>query len=142
MGFEVIFHTLSELLPPSDMPARNTVPLTGEQFLRLILVPEACISLIMEDLGQTRSEALRTRVASVEYGHNMFPEGDNDVVEEILVRRAKARRKAAMEESAAIEIAIGQGRKRRILKKRPRPQATSGESSGRESSETSKKVRG
>ena len=142
MGFEVIFHTLSELFPPTDMPARNTVPLSGEQFLRFMLVPEACVSLIMEDLGQTRSEALLTRAASVAYGRDMFPEGDNDLVEEILLRRIRARRKAELEASAAIEIAIGQERQRRILKKRPRPQAPNGESFDREPSEMAKKVRG
>ena len=139
MGFEVIFHTLSELLPPSDMPARNTVQLTGEQFLRLILVPEASVCLIMEDLGQTRSEALRTRSASVSYGEEIFPEGDNEVVDEILHRRIIARRQA---ERDALVDTVARDRKRRILKKRPRPQLLSSDPAGRESSQSIKKVRG
>ena len=139
MGFEVIFHTLSELFPPTDIPEVKTTPLTGEQFLRLILVPEASVCLIMEDLGQTRSEALRTRSASVGYGEETFPEGDNEVVDEILHRRIMAHRQAERE---ALADTVAEHRKRRILKKRPRPQPVSSDPAGRESSQSIKKVRG
>lgn len=142
MGFEVIFHTLSELFPPTDIPEMKTTPLTGEQFLRLILVPEVSISLIMEDLGQTRSEALRTRSASVRYGEETFPEGDNEVVDEILRRRVAARREAERKQLATTHMMAAPDRKRRILKKRPRPQLLSPDAAGRESSQSVKKVRG
>lgn len=138
MGFEVIFHTLSELFPLTDIPTTMTTPLSGEQFLRLILVPEASLSLIMEDLGQTRPQALLTRSASVLYGEGMFPEGDNDVVDGILIRRIRAQK----QERDALEVAIGQDRKRRVLRKRPRPPPGTSEFPGRESLTGVKKVKG
>lgn len=124
MGFEVILHTLYDLFPPAEIAPRQTAPLSGEQFVRKILLSEACVELIMCDREENRAQALLTKAASAEYGVGMFPEGDNDVVDEILTRRIRANRRNWEDEedpAPVLEKVANQTRKRRILKKRPRP---------------------
>ena len=141
MGLEVILHTLYELFPPSDMLPEQTAPLTGEQFVLKVLVPEVSVELIMHDLSQTRSKALLTKAISADYGVTMFPEAENEVVDEILMRRIKANARYRVDEDDLVSPpSTSQPRKRRVLKKRPRPSVEPGHVNGEGMGTTSKKI--
>lgn len=72
--------------------------------MQRILVPEAAVYLIMEDLQSTYSNAIKILRESVEYGVAMFPDtgGDNEegtkAADEVVKARARVRRKQLLEE--------------------------------------------
>lgn len=49
-------------------------PLTPAEFIQRVLVPEAAVRLVMEDLSQSRVRAIRTLRESASYGVAMFPD--------------------------------------------------------------------
>ncbi|KAJ7042083.1 hypothetical protein C8F04DRAFT_946486, partial [Mycena alexandri] len=55
-----------------------TLPLTVLQFVQLVLIPEAGVQLIMDDLGAaaSRDDAMQVMWASGSYGASMFPDDE------------------------------------------------------------------
>ncbi|KAI0369107.1 hypothetical protein BV20DRAFT_411013 [Pilatotrama ljubarskyi] len=111
LGYVIIHQTLCDLFPPASFDPAAALPLTPADFIAHVLVPEAALNLIMEDLSLKRADALKTLRESVEYGVAMFPadegEGGRDgeagqgilsVGEKIIMERARARRKQLEEE--------------------------------------------
>lgn len=108
----IIHQTLCDLFPPASFDPAAALPLTPADFIGHVLVPEAAVRLIMEDLALGRADAIKTLRESVEYGVAMFPadegeggrgEGDGDTSvltagERIIMERARARRKELEEE--------------------------------------------
>ena len=48
------------MFPPLRFPPNSTLPLTPADFVQAILLPEAALSLIMEDMQLSRPEAIVT----------------------------------------------------------------------------------
>lgn len=105
LGYVIIHQTIYDLFPPASFDSESTLPLSPTEFIQLILVPEAAVSLIMDDLQQPRAQAIRTLRASAEYGVAMFPDeaGGSNVGENIVRERAKARRKALEAEGETVQ---------------------------------------
>lgn len=71
----IIHQTLYLLFPPDDMPLTSVDPLTLDQFITRVLVPETAVLLIQTDISlSTKAEALRVLDDSKKYGLAMFPE--------------------------------------------------------------------
>ena len=108
LGYVIIHQTIYDLFTPQSFPPLSTLPITPTEFIQLILVPEAAVSLIMEDLSLTREQAITTLRESAEYGVAMFPYDQDDVGgdvgENIVKERARARRKQLKEEGAWDEV--------------------------------------
>ncbi|KAI0741663.1 RTC4-like domain-containing protein [Daedaleopsis nitida] len=138
LGYVIIHQTLCDLFPPTDFHPDATLPLTPSDFIALILVPEAAVHLIIEDLSLSRSKAIETLRDSVEYGVAMFPadEGEGDIgnavqsegervgaTEQIFMERARARRKELEEEEEEERREEEQAQARRAseTKSKPRP---------------------
>ena len=115
LGYVIIHQTLCDMFPPAGFHPDATLPLTPADFISLVLVPEAAVRLIMEDLSLLREEAIETLRESVEYGVAMFSvdEGEGEtgsakgggklVVgagEQMFMDRARARREELEEEEA------------------------------------------
>lgn len=73
LGFVIIHQTLCDLFPPASFDPAAALPLTPADFIGHVLVPEAAVNLITEDLGLSRADAITTLRESVEYGVAMFP---------------------------------------------------------------------
>ena len=104
------------MFPPGSMNASLIAPLTGNEFMEKILVPEVALRLIMEDRSlkgeEGKQEALTVLRESSSYGVFMFPEDggewggqrrkarDNQlgVGDMIVMQRAMKRRKELEEE--------------------------------------------
>jgi len=104
------------MFPPSSMNANLIAPLTGNEFMEKILVPEVALRLIMEDRGlkgeDGKKEALTILRESSSYGVFMFPEDGGEwsgqrrkarddqlgVGDMIVMQRAMKRRKELEEE--------------------------------------------
>ncbi|KAJ8473086.1 hypothetical protein ONZ51_g8079 [Trametes cubensis] len=124
LGYVIIHQTLCDLFPPASFDPAAALPLTPADFIAHVLVPEAALNLIMEDLHLSRSDALKTLRDSVEYGVAMFPVdegeggkgvGDESVLtagEKIIMERAKARRKELEEEERREEEEARSARER------------------------------
>ncbi|EKM49051.1 uncharacterized protein PHACADRAFT_214526 [Phanerochaete carnosa HHB-10118-sp] len=96
LGSVIMSQTIYDLFPPVDFPPNSTLPLTPIEFIQHILVPEAALLLLMEDMHQSRTEALKTLRDSAQYGVAMFPDDhtEGNVASEAIVKaRAAARRK-------------------------------------------------
>lgn len=88
--------TLYDLFPPATFPPNSTLPLTPVDFVQRVLLPEAAVSLIMEDMEQSRKAAIATMRESAQYGVAMFPDDHAEGLsagERIVKKRAEARRK-------------------------------------------------
>ncbi|KAH9924827.1 RTC4-like domain-containing protein [Amylocystis lapponica] len=111
LGYVIIHQTIYNLFPLTSFDSDATLPLTPTDFVQLILVPEAAVALIMEDLGQDRATAINTLRDSAEYGVAMFPDDHTDGAaavaagDQIVMERAKARRKE-LEEEERLEDAL------------------------------------
>ena len=109
LGYLIIHQTIYQLFPPDTINSDSTAPLTPADFIQRILVPEAAVYLIMEDLQSDYSSAVKTLRESVEYGVAMFPDagGDNEegmkAVDDVAKERAKARRKQLLEEEMEVQ---------------------------------------
>lgn len=97
LGSMIMHQTLYNMFPPSSFDARSIAPLTPQDFIQRILVPEAALTLIMEDTGQDRIQAVRTMRESAGYGVAMFPDTSEGhevgAGEDIVLERARARRR-------------------------------------------------
>ena len=110
----IISQTMYDMFPPTSFPPDSTLPLTPADFIQLILIPEAAVALIREDMDQTRAEAVVTLRDSAEYGVAMFPddqpEEEDAEGEQIIRRRAEARRRELEAEERVEEMLFpGQG---------------------------------
>ena len=106
-GSIIIHQTLYSLFPSDDIPLTSVDPLTPDQFLTRVLVPETAVLLIQVDMClPTKEEALRVLDESKKYGVAMFPEqaqGEEaaEVGEQLARERAKERRKLLEERGEA-----------------------------------------
>ncbi|TFK39470.1 RTC4-like domain-containing protein [Crucibulum laeve] len=117
LGSIIIHQTLYNLFPPTSFDPTLISPLTANEFVQRILVPEVAVRLIMEDKGlegdSAAEEAVKILRDSSAYGVSMFPEdggegggGLNKNVDDdemgigdlIVMERAKKRRKELAEE--------------------------------------------
>ncbi|KIK18140.1 hypothetical protein PISMIDRAFT_14544 [Pisolithus microcarpus 441] len=119
-GSVIIHQTLFSLFPPSSFDASLINPLTPSEFIQRVLVPETAARLIAQDLGVDMSYAIMTLHESARYGVAMFPDTggcdgkrvavDEDeemgVADQIVMERARARRKELEEEERAEEDMI------------------------------------
>ncbi|KAF8449346.1 RTC4-like domain-containing protein [Boletus edulis BED1] len=110
-GSVIIHQTLFDLFPPSTFDATLIAPLAPAEFIQRVLVPEAGWRLIAQDLCVDMEDAIVTLRDSAQYGVAMFPDtgenkrkgvnGDDDemgVADQIVMERARARRKELAEE--------------------------------------------
>ena len=109
LGSVIIHQTLFGIFPATSFDPTVIQPLTVNEFILLVLVPEVATRLIMEDKGlegeEGVSKAISIMQASAFYGSSMFPEdaGDGEerkmgVGDRMLMERAKKRRKEIEEE--------------------------------------------
>lgn len=109
LGYLIIYQTVYQLFPPDTIDPDSTAPLTPADFIQRILVPEAAVHLVMEDLQSTYSSAIKTLRESVEYGVAMFPDtgGDNEegmkAADDVIKERARVRRRQLLEEEMEIQ---------------------------------------
>ena len=104
LGAMILSQTLYDMFPPLNFPANSTLPLTPADFVQRILLPEAALSLIMEDMQETRQNAIATMRASAQYGVAMFPDDNTEEIfasETVVKKRAEARRKLLAQEDRA-----------------------------------------
>lgn len=98
----ILHQTLYNMFPPSSFDARSIAPLTPQDFIQRILVPEAALALIMEDTGQDRIQAVQTMRESAGYGVAMFPDTSEGpglgAGEDIVLERARVRRRELLDE--------------------------------------------
>ncbi|KAI0054518.1 hypothetical protein BV25DRAFT_1816946 [Artomyces pyxidatus] len=73
-GKAVILWSLTEMLDLDIIDSIHSIP--TPVFLERVLIPEAAVLLIQEDLGLTREQALATKEKSLSYGSILFPEDD------------------------------------------------------------------
>lgn len=108
LGYLIIHQTVYQLFPPDAVDPDSTAPLNPPDFIQRILVPEAAVHLIMEDMQSTYSNAIKTLRESVEYGVAMFPDagGDNEegmkAADDVVKERARVRRKELLEEEIEV----------------------------------------
>ncbi|KAG5643883.1 hypothetical protein DXG03_009513 [Asterophora parasitica] len=108
LGSVIIHQTLYDLFPLANIDPNLVSPLTANEFVQRILVPEVGVQLIMEDMGMEESQvgdAVKVLRESANYGVAMFPadegeEGDDSkgagemgVADQIVMERARKRRK-------------------------------------------------
>ncbi|KAI0272711.1 RTC4-like domain-containing protein [Gloeopeniophorella convolvens] len=97
LGSMILHQTLYNMFPPSSFDAQAIMPLTPQEFIQRILVPEAALALIMEDTGQDRVRAAQTMRDSAAYGVAMFPDTSEGpgigAGEDIVLERARVRRR-------------------------------------------------
>ncbi|KAG1732374.1 RTC4-like domain-containing protein [Suillus lakei] len=74
LGLLIIHQTLYNLFPFSSFDPSSIAPLTPAEFIQLVLIPEAAVGLIMQDLHLDRDEAIVTLRESSQYGVAMFPD--------------------------------------------------------------------
>ena len=98
----ILHQTLYNMFPPSSFEPQSITPLTPQDFIQRILVPEAALTLIMEDTGQDRTRAVQTMRESAGYGVAMFPDTSEGhevgAGEDIVLERARARRREIEDE--------------------------------------------
>jgi RTC4-like domain len=130
LGSVIIHQTLYDLFPPASIDPNLNSPLTVNEFIQRILVPEVGVRLIMEDQGLEGEEGMETAVCilreSANYGVAMFPEdggewgggrgrgrkGEDEemgVADRIVMERARKRRKELEEEEGGEETEIEMG---------------------------------
>lgn len=145
-GSVIIIQTLYNMFPLSDMNPNLVSPLTANEFVQRILVPEVALRLIMEDKeleGESgKQEALIILRESSAFGVAMFPEDGGDwggskkktnddemgVGDMIVMERARKRRKELEEEERKEqeeeEMRIASEKEEAKRKtKRPKPRA-------------------
>ena len=86
--------TIYDLFPPAKFPPNATLPLTPTEFIQHVLVPEAALQLVIEDMNQSRADAIRTLRDSAQYGVAMFPDdhtGDGYSASEDIVKAGESK---------------------------------------------------
>ena len=69
----MFYNCLGRLFPTSAFRLSCTSPLSIDDFRTVVLLPELAVHLIMDDLGQDRTTAVDTLLASINYGNFQFP---------------------------------------------------------------------
>jgi hypothetical protein len=77
LGFQIISIVLCKLYPQDKINMDALKPLSWSTFIEEVLLPEAAIHLIMEDLGNTYEDAVAVLQESRSFGVIAFP-GDED----------------------------------------------------------------
>ncbi|KAF8518974.1 RTC4-like domain-containing protein, partial [Hysterangium stoloniferum] len=73
-GSIIIHQTLYYLFPPELILEESVLPLTPDQFITHVLVPETAVLLIKSDMGlSSKADALEVMEESKKYGIAMFP---------------------------------------------------------------------
>ncbi|KAI9508176.1 RTC4-like domain-containing protein [Russula earlei] len=112
LGSMILHQTLYNMFPPSSFEPQSITPLTPQEFIQRILVPEAAVTLIMEDTGQDRARAVQTMRESAGYGVAMFPDISDGLEvgagEDIVIERARARRRE-LEDEERVEALLHPG---------------------------------
>ena len=136
LGYVIIHQTLCDLFPPAGFHPDATLPLTPSDFITLVLLPEAAVRLIIEDLILPRATAIETLRESVEYGVAMFPadEGEGDLshggsliedrlgaTEQMFMERARVRRRELEEEERREEEEARRAETATESNSKPRP---------------------
>jgi hypothetical protein len=108
----ILHQTLYNMFPPSSFDPQSIMPLAPQEFIQRILVPEAALTLIMEDTGQDRDKAVQTMRESAGYGVAMFPDTSEGpgigAGEDIVLERARTRRRE-LEDEERIEALLCSG---------------------------------
>ena len=136
LGSVIIHQTLYNLFPPSELDSDLVSPLTSNEFIQRILVPEVAVRLIKEDQNLEgdvgTNEALQILRESSAYGVAMFPEDSGESAgvgpsrgsrgqrredemgagDLIVMERARKRRKELEEEHEHEEEEEGRDRRR------------------------------
>jgi hypothetical protein len=73
----VLQQTLYSMFPPGSIDKHLIAPLSHTDFVHKVLVPEAAVALIQEDLHQSHEEAVTTLRESAQYGIALFPDDTN-----------------------------------------------------------------
>ena len=114
-GSVIIHQTLFDMFPPASFDPARILPLTPNEFISRILVPEVALSLIMEDRDLEGDDGMQQALIvlreSSTYGVAMFPEDGGEgstgkkrrddamwVGDKIVMERARKRRKELEEE--------------------------------------------
>lgn len=108
----ILHQTLYNMFPLSSFDPQSITPLTPQEFIQRILVPEAALTLIMEDTGQDRDKAVQTMRESAGYGVAMFPDISEGLEvgagEDIVLERARVRR-LELEDEERVEALLRSG---------------------------------
>lgn len=67
LGYHVIFHAVLEYFPALTIDT-DYAPLSHARLIKEVLVPEAMVSLISEELGVNHEEAIEIMETSAEFG--------------------------------------------------------------------------
>jgi len=109
LGSMILHQTLYNMFPPSSIDPQSITPLAPQEFIQRILVPEAALTLIMEDTGEDQVKAVQTMRESAGYGVAMFPDTSEGpgigAGEDIVLERARARRRE-LEDEERIEASL------------------------------------
>ncbi|EJD34447.1 hypothetical protein AURDEDRAFT_131165 [Auricularia subglabra TFB-10046 SS5] len=102
-GALLLLQTLAVMYPVRDLRAISDrfAPLSLQTFQYAVLLPEAALALIKEDMGTSAAGALTTMRASSHYGSMMFcddDDADGDTVGDMLMREFAMRRRKEIEE--------------------------------------------
>nr|GAT56195.1 predicted protein [Mycena chlorophos] len=135
MGSVIIHQTLYDMFPLTEIQPQLVNPLTPNEFIQRILVPEVGMRLVMQDMdldiedSADKKQAVAVLQNSATYGVAMFPDdsgsgrnnGDDvDVGEQLIMQRAM-RRRAELEAEEKMEEEEAARReeraKRRAMKK-------------------------
>ncbi|KZV69306.1 hypothetical protein PENSPDRAFT_561022, partial [Peniophora sp. CONT] len=107
-GSHIIYQTIYNLFPPSSFDAQSLSALSPDIVLQRVLVPEAALALVMEDMDVDVSTASRVLVESARFGAMMYPlhDGDQDhrdIGQGMVRERARARAKVIAAEERVEE---------------------------------------
>ncbi|PPR01464.1 hypothetical protein CVT24_001868 [Panaeolus cyanescens] len=120
LGSAIIQQTLYDLFPPDSVDPAVFTPLTANEFVQRVLVPEVAVRLIMDDQFLDGDEGMQKAIIilreSSAYGAAMFPDDSADAgkkkaedglaaSEQIVFERAMKRRKELEEEDLREEQA-------------------------------------
>ena len=94
----IIYQTLYRMFPLDSVDLAKIAPVPATDFMHRVLVPEAGVALVQEDMDIDAETALQIVKDSSSYGLQMFPVLDKDddesgVADNMLRERARARRK-------------------------------------------------
>jgi len=105
----IIYQTLYNMFPLETLSIEKIAPLPVTDFIQRILVPEAGVALVRDDMGVDEDDALKTLRESSSYGAAMFPVTDKDGVEEVHDKLVKERARAKRREIEEMEGSQGPG---------------------------------
>ncbi|KAG6848138.1 hypothetical protein H0H93_003063 [Arthromyces matolae] len=76
-GYQIIHIAIEHVIPQRIVNLSHIHPLTYRTFLREVLIPEAAILLIREDLKLSKLDAIRVWKESCTFGNGMHPSDDD-----------------------------------------------------------------